>query len=63
MRHWMEQKAKYDWGYDQVIEQHQTILNALEAHDPVTAQSAMRMHLEMAGEKLASAILDTNTDN
>ena len=63
MRHWMEQKAKYDWGYDQVIEQHQTILNAIEAHDPETAQSAMRIHLELAGEKLVSAIVGTKSIN
>lgn len=63
MRNWMEQKAKYDWGYDQVIEQHETILNAIEARDPETAQSAMRIHLEMAGEKLVSAILGTKSVN
>ena len=57
MRHWMEQKAKHDWGYDQVIEQHEAILNAIEARDPEAAQSAMRTHLEMAGEKLVAAIL------
>lgn len=61
MRHWIEQKAQYDWGYDQVIEQHETILNAIEARDPEAAQSAMRIHLDMAGEKLVSAILTTNT--
>lgn len=59
IRHWMEQKARYDWGYDQVIEQHEAILKAVEAHDPQTAQSAMRIHVEMAGEKLVSAILET----
>jgi GntR family transcriptional repressor for pyruvate dehydrogenase complex len=62
MRHWMEQKARYDWGYDQVIEQHEAILKAVEAHDPQAAQSAMRIHVEMAGEKLASAILETKSD-
>jgi GntR family transcriptional repressor for pyruvate dehydrogenase complex len=62
MRHWMEQKARYDWGYDQVIEQHEAILKAVEAHDPQSAQSAMRIHVEMAGEKLASAILETKSD-
>jgi GntR family transcriptional repressor for pyruvate dehydrogenase complex len=61
MRHWMEQKAKYDWGYDRVVEQHETILNAIEARDPTTAQSAMRAHVEMAGEKLVSAILETES--
>ena len=61
MRHWMEQKAKYDWGYDRVIEQHNAILNAIEARDPEAAQSAMRKHVEMAGEKLVSAILETES--
>jgi len=61
MRHWMEQKAKYDWGYDQVVEEHEAILSAIEAHDPETAQSAMRVHVEMSGEKLVSAILETKS--
>lgn len=61
MRHWMEQKARYDWGYDQVIEQHEAILKAIEAHDPQTAQFSMRIHVEMAGEKLVSAILETES--
>jgi len=63
MRNWMEQKAKYDWGYELVIEQHESILNAIEARDPETAQSAMRLHLEMAGEKLVSAIIGTKSTN
>ena len=63
LRNWMKQKAKYDWGYDQVIEQHKTILNAIEARDPETAQSAIRIHLEMAGEKLVSAIIGTKSTN
>ena len=45
-----------------MIEQHEKILNAVEARDPESAESAMRMHLEMAGEKLVSAILDTNSE-
>jgi GntR family transcriptional repressor for pyruvate dehydrogenase complex len=61
MRHWMEQKARYDWGYDQVIEQHEAILSAIEARDSETAQSAMRIHVETAGEKLVSAILETES--
>jgi GntR family transcriptional repressor for pyruvate dehydrogenase complex len=61
MRHWMEQKAKYNWGYDRVVEEHETILKAIEARDPETAQSAMRAHVEVAGEKLVSAILETES--
>jgi GntR family transcriptional repressor for pyruvate dehydrogenase complex len=63
MRHWMEQKAKTGRRYDQVIDQHETILNAIEARDPETAQSAMRIHLEMAGEKLISSILDIKSNS
>ena len=59
MRHWMEQKAKYNWGYDQVIEEHEAILNAVESRDAERAQSAMRIHVERAGNKLVSAIKET----
>ncbi len=61
MRHWMEQKAKYNWGYDQVLEEHEAILKAIEARDSESAQAAMQVHVEVAGEKLMSAILDTKT--
>lgn len=57
IRHWMEPNDKYDWQYDRVIGQHETIINAIEARDSETAQSAIRMHLEMGGEKLIEAIL------
>ena len=46
---------------NQVIEQHEAILSAIEARDPETAQSAMRIHIEMASEKLVSAILETKS--
>ena len=62
MRHWMEQKAKYDWGYEQVIEEHEAILNAIETRDAEKAQSAIRVHVEKAGDKLVSAILETKTN-
>ena len=61
MRHWMGQKAKYDWGYDQVIEEHEAILNAVESRDVEKAQSAMRIHVEKAGNKLVSAIKETKS--
>lgn len=57
MKHWMEQKAKYDWGYDKVYEQHDAIVMAVEARDGEGAQAAMRDHLESTGEKLVTAIL------
>jgi len=58
MRNWMEQMARYDWDFEQVLEEHQEILNAVEARDLEKAQSAMRIHVEIAGEKLRSALLD-----
>ena len=60
MRNWMEQMAKYDWDFEQVLEEHQAILNAIEARDPENAQKAMRIHVEIAGKKLSSALLDKN---
>ena len=62
MRHWMEQKAKFDWGYDKVYEQHDVILSAIQAHDGKKAQATMQAHLESAGEKLAAAILELKSD-
>ena len=57
MRHWMEQKAKHDWGYEKVYEQHNAIVEAIEARDGDRAQAALREHLESTGEKLVAAIL------
>ncbi|NDV28137.1 FadR/GntR family transcriptional regulator [Desulfovibrio sp. JC010] len=54
---WMEQKAKYEWGFEQVAEDHELILKAIETHDTEAAQSAMRSHIESAGKKLADALL------
>lgn len=58
MQHWMEQKAKYDWGYATVHEQHQLIVDAIASHDAERAKTAMKNHLESTGEKLVSAILE-----
>ena len=60
MRNWMEQMAKYDWDFEQVLEEHQAILDAIEARDPDNAQTAMRIHVEIAGKKLSSALLEKN---
>lgn len=62
MRHWMEQKAKFDWGYDKVYEQHDLILSAIQARDGEKAQATMQAHLKSAGEKLAAAILELKSD-
>jgi len=58
MQHWMEQKAKYDWGYAAVYEQHQLIVNAIQSRNANRAQTAMKNHLEATGEKLVTAILE-----
>ncbi len=58
MQHWMEQKAKYDWGYASVHEQHQRIVDAIQAQNAEHAKTAMKNHLESTGEKLVSAILE-----
>ncbi len=57
IRHWMRQKAKYDWGYDQVYEQHEIILQAIEAGDRAAAEKALKSHLLSTGERLIAAIL------
>lgn len=56
MRRWMEQKAKYDWGFSHVEEEHRAIIEAIEAHDVQAAQDAMRAHIKTAGDKLITAM-------
>jgi len=58
LRSWMEQKASFVGGYDMVVEQHDAILNAIEAHDVERAQSALREHLESVGERLTAILLE-----
>lgn len=62
MKHWMEQKAKHDWGYEKVYDQHSKIVDAIESQDGERAQIAMRDHLESTGEKLVSAILEIEAE-
>jgi GntR family transcriptional repressor for pyruvate dehydrogenase complex len=57
IQHWMEQKAKFDWGYDKVYEQHEVILQAIASRDGRGAEEALRSHLESTGERLVTAIL------
>lgn len=59
VRRWMEQKAKCDWGFDNVVEQHERIVNAIETRNPEAARSAMRSHIQLAGNKLVSAMTET----
>ena len=56
-RHWMEQKAKFDWGYEKVFEQHETILQAIETGNGPVAEDALKAHLQSTGEKLVASIL------
>lgn len=56
MRRWMEQKAKYDWGFTHVEEEHQAVIDAIVAHDAHAAQAAMRAHIQTAGGKLIAAL-------
>jgi GntR family transcriptional repressor for pyruvate dehydrogenase complex len=58
MRRWMEQKASVDWGYDKVLEQHEAILEAIEARDAQKAQAALREHLEITGRRLIAILLE-----
>ncbi len=58
MLDWMEQKAKFNWGYEKVYEQHDRILTAIQSRDGKKAQAAMQAHLESTSEKLVAAILE-----
>ena len=59
---WMEQKAKFDWGYDKVYEQHDIILKAIESRDGAQAEDALRSHLQSTGERLVAAILSAGEE-
>ena len=62
VKSWMEQKASLFGGYDQVYEQHEKILDAIQARDPVRAQKAIRDHLESVGERLTVALLEKRAE-
>lgn len=62
VRRWMEQKAKCDWGFDHVVEEHERIVSAIESRNPEAARSAMREHIRLAGDKLVSAISGPGSD-
>lgn len=59
IRRWMGEKAKHDWGFDRVLQEHEAIIRAVEDHNPVAARGAMRTHIEDAGRKLVAAMLGT----
>lgn len=58
--HWMQQKAKYDWGYAQVYDQHEAIVKAIEQKNGKLAEEALKSHLQSAGERLISTIQTEN---
>lgn len=62
IRLWMEQKARFDWGYEKVYEQHDLILKAIESSDPEQAEAALKSHLQSTGERLVAAILSEKED-
>jgi GntR family transcriptional repressor for pyruvate dehydrogenase complex len=58
MRGWMEQKASVIGGYDEVIEQHDAIFSAIEAHNVERAKSALQEHLESVRERVAAILIE-----
>lgn len=60
MWHWMKQKAKYDWGYAHVYDQHEAIVQAIENRDGKQAEEALKCHLRSAGERLITTIHSQN---
>lgn len=62
IRLWMEQKAKFDWGYKKVFDQHDQIYQAILTGDAAQAESALRSHLQSTGERLVAAILSEIKD-
>jgi hypothetical protein len=59
----MEQKASLVGGCDGVVEQHDAIVEAVEAHDAERAQSALRTHLESVRERIAAILLEKAPNN
>jgi GntR family transcriptional regulator, transcriptional repressor for pyruvate dehydrogenase complex len=57
IRSWMEQKARHSWGYDQVFEQHETIIEAIASGSGSAAEQALKSHLLATSERLVTAIL------
>jgi GntR family transcriptional repressor for pyruvate dehydrogenase complex len=60
IRYWMEEKARYDWGYEQVHEQHETIVMAIKTGNARRAEDALKAHLQSTGEKLVASMLQKN---
>lgn len=57
IRSWMDQKARYQWGYDQVVQQHELIVQAIAAGDGTEAERALKAHLLSTSERLVTAML------
>lgn len=63
IRLWMEQKARFDWGYDKVYDQHDLILQAIESGDGRQAEAALKSHLQSTGERLIAALLEDKEES
>ncbi len=57
IRSWMEQKARHQWGYDNVVEQHEAIIKAIETGNSLDAEQALKAHLQTSSERLVTAML------
>ncbi len=62
MQHWMEQKMKHGWDYENVYHEHDVIIKAIQERDGKKAEAAMRDHLESTAQKLVAAILELQSD-
>jgi GntR family transcriptional repressor for pyruvate dehydrogenase complex len=63
IRLWMEQKARFDWGYEKVYEQHDLILRAIESGNGSEAEAALISHLRSTGERLVAALMDEKEES
>jgi len=63
IRLWMEQKARFDWGYEKVYEQHDLILRAIESANGSEAEAALISHLRSTGERLVAALMDEKEES
>lgn len=63
IRLWMEQKARFDWGYDKVYDQHDLIVQAIESGNGQQAEAALKAHLQSTGERLAAAVLEDKEES
>jgi len=60
IRNWMKQKARHNWGYERVHEQHAVIIAAIAGRDGLRAEEALKAHLRSTGERLVAALLSAD---